>query len=192
VASRRSAVRGGVANRFRTEDVKTILHSMDSDRLFAEYQDELVRYLTRLTGDPELAQDAAQESFLRMLRNPPSRQDNPRAWLYAVATNVVRDDRRKRATAAKLSLTAGTATMADSPPDPQARLEQIELCRTVRQMLAKLSDTERTILLMRGEGFKHSEIAQAVGTTTKSVGTMIARALRKLASEIDTTVEALS
>jgi RNA polymerase sigma-70 factor (ECF subfamily) len=165
---------------------------MDSDGLFAEYKDGLVRYLTRLTGDPELAQDAAQESFLRMLQRPPSRKDNLRAWLYTVATNVARDDRRKRARADRLAVPAGTAAMADSPPNPHARLEQIELCRTVQQMLAKLPERERTILLMRGEGFKHSEIARAVGTTTKSVGTLIARALRKLASEIDTTVEELS
>jgi RNA polymerase sigma-70 factor (ECF subfamily) len=165
---------------------------MDSDELFTEYKDDLVRYLTRLTGDSELAQDAAQESFLRMLRQPPARQDNPKAWLYTVATNIVRDIWRKQASAQRLAAPAGAAATADSPPDPHAQLEQAELCRTVQQMLAKLTHKERTILLMRGEGFRHSEIAEAVGTTTRSVGTMIARALRKLASEIGTTVEALS
>ena len=50
--------------------------------------------------------------------------------------------------------------------------------------LDALNEKERTMLLMREEGFTHREIAEAVGTTTKSVGTMVARALRKLASEL--------
>jgi DNA-directed RNA polymerase specialized sigma24 family protein len=44
---------------------------------------------------------------------------------------------------------------------------------------------------MREEGFAHHEIADAVGTTTGSVGTMIARALNKLAGELASTSESL-
>jgi DNA-directed RNA polymerase specialized sigma24 family protein len=54
----------------------------------------------------------------------------------------------------------------------------------VRRALAALSERDRTALLMREEGFSHEEIAAAVGTTTKSVGTVVARALRKLAAEL--------
>jgi DNA-directed RNA polymerase specialized sigma24 family protein len=54
----------------------------------------------------------------------------------------------------------------------------------VQTALAALSAKERTVLLMREEGFAHREIAQAVGTTTGSVGTMIARALDKLAERL--------
>jgi DNA-directed RNA polymerase specialized sigma24 family protein len=41
------------------------------------------------------------------------------------------------------------------------------------------------MLLMREEGFTHQEIAAAAGTTTKSVGTMVARALNRLAEQLD-------
>ena len=51
--------------------------------------------------------------------------------------------------------------------------------------LAGLSGKERMALLMREEGFAQREIAEAVGTTTGSVGTLIARALDKLAERID-------
>jgi RNA polymerase sigma-70 factor (ECF subfamily) len=54
----------------------------------------------------------------------------------------------------------------------------------VQQALAGLPERDRTLLLMREEGFSHREIAEAVGTTTGSVGTMIARALDKLAAEL--------
>ena len=60
-----------------------------------------------------------------------------------------------------------------------------EARRQVRQALAELNEKERSVLLMREEGFAHREIAEAVGTTTKSVGTMIARALEKLAQRLD-------
>jgi DNA-directed RNA polymerase specialized sigma24 family protein len=50
--------------------------------------------------------------------------------------------------------------------------------------LDALSDKERTAVLMREEGFSHKEIADAVGTTTGSVGTLIARALLKFADAV--------
>jgi DNA-directed RNA polymerase specialized sigma24 family protein len=54
-----------------------------------------------------------------------------------------------------------------------------------------LGEKERTVLLMREEGFSHREIADAVGTTTGSVGTMIVRALDKLAAELPLDAEDL-
>ncbi len=56
---------------------------------------------------------------------------------------------------------------------------------------AKLSSKERTILLMREEGITHREIAEEVGTTTKSIGTMIDRALQKLARYLGESAEEL-
>lgn len=165
---------------------------MDLERLFTEHQDSLVRYLTRLTGDPELAQDTAQESFLRIMQRPPERQHNLKGWLFTVATNLVRDDWKKRASAKRFAAPAGQALLPDAALDPHARVEHRELRRTVEALLSKLTPKERTVLLMREEGFKHWEIAESVGTTTKSVGTMIARALRKLATEIGTPAGRLS
>ena len=55
----------------------------------------------------------------------------------------------------------------------------------MRDALSELSLRDRTVLLMREEGFTHREIAEAVGTTTKSVGTIVARALDKLAGLLD-------
>jgi DNA-directed RNA polymerase specialized sigma24 family protein len=51
--------------------------------------------------------------------------------------------------------------------------------------LNQLEPRDRAVLLMREEGFAHREIADAVGTTTKSVGTMIARALEKLSRHLE-------
>jgi RNA polymerase sigma-70 factor (ECF subfamily) len=159
-------------------------HTVDVDALFAEHNTALVRYLTRLTGDSEQAQDAAQESYLRLHTRPPVHTANLRAWLFTVATNVVRDQWKKQAPVRELADAPPLALATDPQHDPHEQLERAERRQIVRRMLAKLTDRERTVLLMREEGFLHREIAEAVGTTTKSVGTMIARALRKLAGEL--------
>jgi len=104
-----------------------------------------------------------------------------RAWLFAVATNVVRQNRRKRHEVALAPELIAEIQADDPEPDALDAVELAEKQRSVQSMVAKLSTKERTILLMREEGFKHREIAETVGTTTKSVGTMIDRALQKLA-----------
>lgn len=164
---------------------------MNVTQLFLEHYDGLYRYLVRLTGDEDLAADAAQETFVRLVERPPQDR-NLRAWLYAVATNVVRDSARARAR--WLTLLKGSpdrAPMGDVPPLPDAAAESAERQRTVRAALDRLNWKERTVLLMREEGFAHHEIADAVGTTTGSVGTMLARALRKLSAELSAKSENL-
>ena len=55
----------------------------------------LAGWATRLVGDPDLAHDLATEAFVRLLRHQQSVQE-PRAWLYTNAPNLVRDHWRRR------------------------------------------------------------------------------------------------
>jgi RNA polymerase sigma-70 factor (ECF subfamily) len=154
---------------------------MDATRLFEEHHAALHRYLVRLSGDPDVAADAAQEAFVKLVAKPPA-DGSPKAWLYTVATNHVRAwaNTRKRQTTL-LARHGGRAGLGDGSADPLHAAQAAELKGIVRRALDALSEKERTILLMREEGFAHREIAEVVGTTTGSVGTMIARALDKLA-----------
>jgi RNA polymerase sigma-70 factor (ECF subfamily) len=61
----------------------------DADRLFREYHQPLVRYLTRRLGDRDWAEEVAQETFVRALRQKTIVSE--RSWLFAVANNLVRD-----------------------------------------------------------------------------------------------------
>src|ERR1700733_2173045 len=65
----------------------------DADRLFREYHRPLVRYLTRRLGDRDWAEEVAQETFLRAVKQ--EHIVSERSWLFAVATNLVRDEARK-------------------------------------------------------------------------------------------------
>lgn len=157
---------------------------MDVDKLFADHYEGLFRYLIRLTGDSDLASDIAQESFVRLIERKPE-NSGLRSWLYRVATNLVRDHSRVRGRRLELLQESPDRTPhADPPVDAQRALEVEEKKKAVWKGLDELSERDRTVLLMRERGFSHREIADAVGTTTKSVGSIIARALKKLADQL--------
>jgi RNA polymerase sigma-70 factor (ECF subfamily) len=157
---------------------------MDAAALFAEHHPMLFRYLARLTGDPDLAADAAQEAFVRFVEQPPT-QVQLRAWLFRVGTNAARQTARTRGRRQRLlEHGAARAPLADATPLPDEAFEAAERRRRVQRALATLTERDRQILLMREEGFSHREIADAVGTTTGSVGTLITRALQKLAAAL--------
>jgi RNA polymerase sigma-70 factor, ECF subfamily len=155
---------------------------MDAARLFEQHHGALFRYVVRLTGDVDVAHDAVQETFTRLLATPP-RDENPRGWLFAVATNIVRATANREARQRHLlASNTGRAPVPATMPPPDESAVQSDDVRKVRAALRALPERERVILLMREEGFTHREIAEAVGTTTGSIGTMISRALDRLAT----------
>lgn len=158
---------------------------MDVAALFARHHGELFRYAARFTGEPDLAEDVVQEAFVRLALKPPRDHSHVRAWLYQVATSVAID--AQRATRRRLTLVTDERAKyaaGDPPPATDRAAEREDVRGRVRAALAELNEKERAVLLMREDGFAHREIAAMVGTTTKSVGTMIARALAKLAGRL--------
>lgn len=163
----------------------------DVAQLFDEHHQSLYRYLIRFAGDADVAADAAQEAFVRLVERPPP-GGVERAWLFKVATNVVLEGARTRARRLRLIGAApGRVPIGDPPRDAHELVEAAERRQAVHDALASLAPKERTALLMREEGFSHREIADAVGTTTGSVGTLIARALNRLAGELALDREAI-
>lgn len=158
---------------------------IDAEALFREHHVALYRYLLRMTGDEAMAKDAVQQAFLRLLERPP-RQGNTRAWLFTVATNAVRDwtdHERRRDT---LLMDRQDRVPVPTPePSPERILERKQAARLVGEALAGLPRRDRAVLLLRAEGLRHREIAEAVGATTGSVGTMIARALERMSELLD-------
>lgn len=153
---------------------------------FARARPDLVRYVSRYIGDADLAEDIVQDTYLRLHERPPGDATALRGWLFTVATNLARDAARTDRRRTRLAQGAwARLPVADPPPDPAALAERGEVRGRVRAALDRLSEKERTALLMREEGFTHREIAGAVGTTTKSVGTLIARALDKMARDLE-------
>ena len=138
-----------------------------------------MRYLTRRLGDRDWADEVAQETFLRAARQ--GEIVSERSWLFAVATNLVRDEARKDMRRKRhLELLAQEAR-AEEPATPQlVAMERAEDAAAARRALDALTERDREALLMREEGLDYTEIAAALSLSVASVGTTLARARRRL------------
>jgi len=151
----------------------------DTERLFRTYHESLVRYLTRRLGDRDWAEDVTQETFMRALRQ--DHIDNERSWLFAVATNLVRDGARRAARQRKhLELMANEARAAEEE-SPELTLELAQSAGDARRALDGLAERDRQALLLKEEGLDYGEIAEILGIERSSVGTTLSRARRRLA-----------
>lgn len=157
--------------------------TVDFDALFRTLYPSLHRYAHRMTGDEDVADDIAQEAFVRLLRRPLP-EDEARLWLFTVATNLFRD--RARTSKRRERLLAGTAPPMGTLPAPDAEAERGESVRKVRAALETLAERDRQMLMMREEGFRYDEIARVIGVAPGSVGTLLARALKRFAAAYET------
>ena len=150
---------------------------MSFHEIYERHHAALFRYLHRYTGDGDLADDLAQEAFVRLLRARVPESD-ARAWLFKVATNLARDHGRRSARRARLVVSRGGADEAADDATVERIARDREVAR-VRVALDALDERERRMLLMREEGFSYREIAEAVDVAPGSVGTLLARALSR-------------
>lgn len=143
---------------------------------YNEWLRELRRYVHRLTGDPDMAEDVAQEAMLRLMQaEHGARVRTPRAWLYRTATNIVRDQARHEAMQRRRPVPVD----ADTAATPEEDLERGEAIRQVRAVLERIPARDRELLILRESGFKYREIAEVIGVKTESVPVLAARALER-------------
>jgi RNA polymerase sigma factor (sigma-70 family) len=143
---------------------------------YDEWLRELRRYVHRLTGDPDMAEDVAQEAVLRLMRTTQAAEvRTPRAWLYRTATNMVRDQARHEAMLRRRPVPVDT----DASPTPEQDLERGEVIREVRAVLERIPARDRELLILRESGFRYREIAEVIGVKTQSVPVLAARALER-------------
>lgn len=158
---------------------------LDADRLFREYHGTLVRYLTRRLGDRDWAEEVAQETFVRALRQKSIGSE--RSWLFAVANNLVRDDARKMSRQREhLKLLAAEARDLEADPeDEEPTAERAHDAACARRSLESLVERDRQALLLKAEGLGYDEIAAVLKIEKSSVGTTLSRARRRLAETFD-------
>lgn len=150
------------------------------DAVFLRHWHVVYAVLFKLVGTREEAEDLAQETFLRLYRQPlpATRSNNVGGWLYRVATNLGYNALRgrRRRDAREIRATDDSATQPLPLDDVLAREQREE----VRQALADLTERQQACLVLRHEGFSYSEIAEALGVSSGSVGTILARAEAEL------------
>ena len=147
--------------------------------LFAEFHAPLVRFLTRRLGDSDWAEEVAQETFVRALKQEAITSE--RSWLFAVASNLVRDETRRDSRRRKRLELLHEQSKADAIVEPEpTSMERADEQALARQAVDALGDRDRDALLMREEGLSYDEIAAALDLSVGSVGTTLSRARRRL------------
>jgi RNA polymerase sigma-70 factor (ECF subfamily) len=152
------------------------------EQLFLRYYEQVYRLLRSVLGGVGSAEDAAQEAFLELYRNPPRLEAGGRLtpWLCRVAFNraydMLRSERRARDRMER-------ASSWSAPDESDAGLLRTEEQIRVRDALARLQERQVKLLLLRAEGFSYAEIAGVLGVAPGSVGTLLARAARALLKE---------
>lgn len=142
----------------------------------------LARYVSRLSGDPGLAEDIAQESLVRAVvacrRGRPPRQ--LATWLYAVATNLWRDAARS---AERRHTTPGLPPDLAGCPDPAPCADDAEVLRAA---LGRLPPEFRAVLILHFyEGLTLGEIAHVTGAPLGTVKWRVFTALRRIRRLLD-------
>jgi RNA polymerase sigma factor (sigma-70 family) len=164
------------ASRRTSPGDSTMSFVAELEQLFHQRFAGLYRYLHRLSGDGALAEDIAQDAFTRLFERG-EMPDEPMAWLVTVATNLLRDDRRRSSRRLRLMASAGDDVGRSARlPEPDVTVVRAERQRQVREALDRLSPRDRQVLLLRHTGFSYREIAVALAMPETSVGTTILRA----------------
>ena len=158
-------------------------------KLVEEHQTHVYNLCYRMLGEPEAAEDAAQESFLRAYQNL-HRYDQSRpfaTWLLSIAAHYCIDRLRRR----KLSIFSideenddgSTYEVADpASPDPEAESVKREDRDRLHILLKDLDDTDRAAVIMRyWYDYSEVEIAESLKLTVSAVKSRLHRSRRALA-----------
>lgn len=141
---------------------------------FRRHEREIFGYLWRLTSDEQAAHDLSQETFVRAWQRfaKISAYEQPRAWLFRVATNLALNYRRGRATPIRSTMELNEEAHPVGG-DPAPRLAQDDL---VHRALGALPPRQRAALVLREVyGFSCEEVAAALDTSLGAAKTMLWR-----------------
>lgn len=139
----------------------------------------LRRLLVTVTRDPSLAEDVAQEAFLRLIREVQAGRipDNVGGWLTRVAVNLVASGARHAAVARRLDVQAAPIAHELSP---EAVAEHREGAEALLVALSALDSADRHVILLAAHGHSRSEMARREGRTVLATRTHLCRARAKL------------
>ena len=154
------------------------------DELYREHVGEVYRYTYAVLGNHADAEDVTQTTFVNALRalERGETPEDPSRWLTVIAHNLVRQ--RWRQAAARPTLVELETDVADAEEEEGA----VELEELVRA-LQRIPETQREAIVMRElEGRSYREIATVMGLSTAALETLLFRARRSLADELENVV----
>ena len=158
------------------------------EMLLARHEKGVYGFALRMLGDSMLAEEVAQESFLRIIQSASRYRAKAsfRNYLYRIARNLCVDLLRKRPREPRTpDLDAGSAGTPEGIPDgnpgPENNVEAAQLRLVIRRALATLpADQREAFLLKEVEGMKLQDVAAITGTNLNTVKSRLRYALMRL------------
>ncbi|MFP6630520.1 MAG: sigma-70 family RNA polymerase sigma factor [Myxococcota bacterium] len=160
------------------------------DVLFSRWGGRLVGYLQRMVSDLATAEELAQEAFLRVYRAREGYAAASRfsTWLYRIATNLALNELRRPARRRPHASTddeEAPLTLVSPGPGPESSAEARLAVGDLSTELERLPERQRMALWLSAvEGQSYAEVAEALGTTDKSVKSLVHRARSTLAARL--------
>ena len=157
--------------------------------LVLHYQQVVYNVAYRIMGDPQSAEDAAQEAFISAYKSLNKFYGgNFKAWLLRITTNGCYDELRRRKRRPQASLERITddnqesfAFLRDPAIGPEKRQQQMELIQAIEECLQTLPDDQRiTAVLCDVEGYDYNAIADITEVSLGTVKSRVSRARSKL------------
>jgi RNA polymerase sigma-70 factor (ECF subfamily) len=195
VEARRLAVARGDFSELTDAEVMLELKAgnMDAfDVLLAKYRKPIVHFMFRMVHNQAVAEELAQEVFLRVYRSRETYRAEARfsTWLYRIATNLgvnhARDTRHER-TASTVYLdetdseTGTTPDVADMTPSAEADLLRQERMKAIRQFVMALPERQKTAVLMhKYEDMDYKQIGEVLKLSESATKSLLFRAYQTL------------
>lgn len=151
-------------------------------RMFVKHQSALNGFFRRRVAHPWDAQDLAQEVYLRLLRID-SREDheieNPEAYLYTVASNLVKEHGvMQKRTAADVDISAVLPELETPEGSAEAEAERDYRRKWVTEMLDRLPPRCKAVMIMQyRDQMSYAQIARELGVSTHMVKKYVMKAL---------------
>ncbi|MCK4259858.1 MAG: sigma-70 family RNA polymerase sigma factor [Halanaerobiales bacterium] len=162
------------------------------EEIVKRYQKKVYNTTYRMMGNPEDANDLAQEVFIRVYQNLHRFQWKASfsTWLFTITSNICRDELRKRQRRLKtqslsdpIKLKDGEVEreIADDSMTPEKISDHRELRNEIQEVINQLPPEQKEVIVLREfQGFSYEEIAEVSGIAVGTVKSRISRARRSI------------
>jgi RNA polymerase sigma-70 factor (ECF subfamily) len=171
------------------------------------WEKPLYNFILRMMGNPEIAKDLTQMTFIRMYKQLKNlkEHDKFKSWAYRIAVNLCKDELKKKKRHRVLSLDSLTSEEHDNDikqqfqdhdaPCPEELLQQEQISNILKEAMQQIPEEQRVVIVMKQyQGLKFTEIAEALSEPINTVKSRMyygLRAMKKYLEESNLSREVL-
>ncbi len=145
--------------------------------IYRQHRQGLFTLALAITGDPESAEDAVHEAFVRLWRSKSRPASDAVGYVFAAVRNAAVDQVRRR----RPALPATASIFDDSAASPDVAAAQGEQCRILRRALEALPADQREAIVLRVyAGLTFRQMAEALGQPLPTVASRYRRGLESI------------